>query len=146
VILQPPYPDREQVLLDILSVLVDANDVPILGVTRLPPDFEPPLYQVQRIGGGPDAWDITDYALMRVSYYGDTRNEAWALSQAGEQVILGHRGRTVERSGFPSDGMIIDYADLDVGGSMDPDLDPDDRRVTVNYTVGMRRQHHLLGV
>jgi hypothetical protein len=146
VILQPPYPDREQVLLDVLSVLVDAEDVPILGVTRLPPDFEPPLYKVQRIGGGPDPWDNTDYALMRIDWYGETRDAAWQLSQAGEQVLLAHRGRTVERPGLPSDGMLIDYVELDVGGVMDPDLDPDDRRIIVNYSVGMRRQYHLLEV
>jgi hypothetical protein len=42
--------------------------------------------------------------------------------------------------------MYVDWATLDVGGSMDPDLDPDDRRVTVNYSIGMRRQYHLLEV
>jgi hypothetical protein len=142
--LLPPYPDREQVLLDILSVLVDENDVPILGVTWLPPDFEPPIYQVQRIGGGADEWGVTDYGLMRVSYYGATRNEAWQLSQAGESVVLSHHQRGIDRPGRYSDGMLVDWATLDVGGSMDPDLDPDDRRVTVNYTLGMRRQFHLL--
>lgn len=145
-ILPPPYPDREQAVLDILSVMVDANDVPILGVTRLPPDWEPPLYWVQRIGGGADEWDLTDYALMRVSYYGATRDAAWDLSRAGESLILGHHKREIDRPGTKSHQMLVDHATLDVGGSMDPDLDPDDRRVTVNYIVGMRRQHHLIGV
>lgn len=143
-ILQPAYPDREQVVLDILSVLVDGQNVPIPGGTWLPPDFSVPRYQVQRIGGGADEWGITDYGLMRVSYYGATRNEAWQLSQAGEQVILAHHQRGIDRPGKYADGMVVDWATLDVGGSMDPDLDPDDRRVTVNYTLGMRRQFHLL--
>lgn len=141
IVLPAAYPDREQVVLDVLSVLsIGDPPVPVQGVTWLPPDFTAPLYQVQRIGGGADEWDLTDYALIRVSYYGNTRNEAWALSQAGEQIILGHHKRGIDRPGRYADGMLIDWATLDVGGSMDPDLDPDDRRVTVNYTVGMRRQ------
>jgi hypothetical protein len=93
---------------------------------------------VQRIGGGEDEAGVTDYASMRVSCYHDTRNLAVALSNDVQRVILGHRGRQT-----PS-GYLIDFAALDVGGAIDPDLDPDDRRVTANYTTGMRRQYHLV--
>lgn len=142
-----PYPDREQVVIDILQALRLPSDAvtPVPVGTWLPPDWAPPWAQVQRIGGGPDPWDVTDYALMRVSYYGATRGDAWALSQAGESLILGHDKRAIDRPGTPSHEMLVDHTSLDVGGSMDPDLEPDDRRVTVNYTVGMRRQRHLVG-
>lgn len=133
-----PYPDVEQAVMDILLPLGPV-------VSWLPPEFEPPLQHVQRIGGGPDVIDVTDYALIRVSFYGETRNAAWALAGLGEQMILSHRGREVNRPGRPTHGMQIDSADLDVGGTLDPDLDPDDRRVTKNFVVGMRRQYHLVG-
>lgn len=134
-----PYPDSEQVLKDLLTSLART-------VTWLPPEFEAPIIHVQRIGGGPDEWDITDYPLMRLAFYGDTRNEAWSLAGQGEALILSYRGKTVSLPGAPSDGVIIDYATLDVGGMLDPDLDPDDRRVIKNFTIGMRRQYHLAGV
>lgn len=133
-----PYPDTEQVLMDLLRPVGHT-------VTWLPPKFAAPIIHIQRIGGGPDDWDITDYALIRLAFYGDSRNEAWTLAAQGEALLISYRGRTVDRPGTPSDGVIIDFVALDVGGMLDPDLDPDDRRVIKNFTVGCRRQYHLVG-
>lgn len=127
------YPDQELVYLDMLEPYFGIGRV----VTYLPQNAENGTIWVQRIGGGADEGDTTDYALMRVSVYHDTRNEAQKLANDIQRVILGHRGRVT-----PS-GYLIDFAALDVGNAIDPDLDPDDRRVTTNYTTGMRRQHHL---
>lgn len=123
------YPDTEKVLLDLFDLL------PVLSVTWLPNGWVPPIHHINRIGGGPDPWDVTDYALVRVSSYGATRDESWSLSADAERLILGHSGRRT-----PS-GYLIDFTALDVGGSQEPDLDPDERRVTKNFTIGMRRQY-----
>lgn len=130
------YPDAEQVAMDLLSPIG-------LATTWIPPDPTPPLVVVQRIGGGTDEWDMTDYPLLRILFYGGSRDEAWNLSREGEKMLLGSKKKTVDRPGTASDGVLIDDVSLLVGGLLDPDLDPDDRRVTTNYVLAMRRQYHL---
>jgi hypothetical protein len=125
------YPDAEIVLMDLLAL------TGVETTTWLPEGWEPPLAQVNRIGGAPDASDVTDYALMRVAYYGSDRQAAQNLASDGTRLIKGFAGRST-----PS-GVLIDFATVEVGNLLEPDLDPDDRRVTVNYTLGFRRQYHL---
>jgi hypothetical protein len=129
------YPDAETELMDLLDLIPDSGP----SVTHLPLDFTPPLKWVQRIGGAPDPWDITDYPLMKVSYYGPNRTAAQNLANDGTRLILGYKGRRL-----PS-GTFLDFSAVDFGSGIDPDLDPDDRRITYNYTLGFRRQYHLLG-
>jgi hypothetical protein len=134
----PPYPDAEQVGMDLHRHLAPV-------VSWLPPDPQMPIIWVQRIGGGPDEWDQTDYAMVRVHYYHETRNQAMNLAKAGESVVLGMKGKTVHHDvPTTSEGVLIDYSSLDVGPISDPDLEPDERRVSKTYTLGMRRQYHLL--
>lgn len=133
------FPDQEQVLLDLLSTLGPA-------VTWLPPKYSRIIW-VQRVGGGPDPWDITDYGLIRVSTFDEKRNDSMALSAECERLIMSYRqGGVIVRPGKKSDGMLLDSAGIDTGPSVDPDLDPDERRVTKNFVLGMRRQYHLAGV
>jgi hypothetical protein len=131
------YPDAERVLLAILEPLLP-NKVD----TWLPTPLNPPFIQVNRSGGGPDDVDITDYPLMRVRFYGGDRNGAWDLAADGERTIMGAKGHFVD---VPGIGLVfIDYAVIVVGGTQDVDLDPDDRRVTKDFMLGMRRQYHLV--
>jgi hypothetical protein len=125
------YPDAEIELMDLLGLLG------VTTTTWLPEGWEPPIIQVQRIGGAPDPVDITDYPLMRVAYYGPNRDASVQMSQDGNRLVLGYRGRAL-----PS-GTTMDFSAIEVGGLVEPDLDPDDRRVTVNYTLGFRRQWRL---
>lgn len=122
-----PYPDAEN---EVMSLL-DHLGVPV--VTHLPSNWDPPMIQVERIGGAPDAADVTDYPLMRVAYYGPSRTSAMNLAQDGTRLILGHKYKLLPT------GTLLDYAEITTGAGIDPDLDPDDRRVTVNYTLGFRR-------
>jgi hypothetical protein len=127
------YPDQEMVYIDMLEPIWGVGKV----VTYFPENAADGTIWVQRIGGGEDEAGCTDYALMRIACYHDTRNLAQKLASDVQRVILGHRGRAT-----PS-GYVVDFVALDTGNTIDPDLDPDDRRVTTNYTSGMRRQHHL---
>jgi hypothetical protein len=130
------YPDAERVLLAILEPLLP-NKVD----TWLPTPLNGAFIQVNRTGGGPDDADITDYPLMRVRFYGADRNGAWDLAADGERTIMGSKGHFVD---VPGIGLVfIDYAVIVVGGTQDVDLDPDDRRVTKDFMLGMRRQYHL---
>lgn len=128
----PGFPDAETELMGLLDLL-EVNTV-----THLPLNFNPPIIWVQRIGGAVDRFGATDYPLMRVSYYGPQRQQAFNLSQDGSRLILGHCGRLL-----PS-GTLLDYSDIDFGSGNEPDLDPDDRRIVVNYTLGFRRQYPLV--
>lgn len=133
------YPDAELVMMAIHGH-EPGNDT--VG-TFIQNDPEPGDIVVQRIGGGPDAEDQTDYPLFRVLYYGETRADAMQLSRDGERLVMAHKGRCIRRPGHPMDGILVDYATIEVNGTMDPDLDPDDRRVVKNYSLGLRRQYHL---
>lgn len=126
------YPNAQDVVMDLLAL------TGVEATTWLPEGWEPPIIQVNRIGGAPDASDVTDFPLMRVAYYGSDATSAQNLASDGTRLIKGFSGRAT-----PS-GVQIDSAVVEVGGLLEPDLDPDDRRVTVNYSLGLRRQFHLL--
>lgn len=115
-------------------------------VTWLPPDPGRIIW-IQRIGGAPDPWDITDYGLLRVSTFDEKRNNSMDLSKDCERLLLAFKdGGQINRPGSASHLMLIDFTGMETGPSVDPDLEPDERRVTKNFTVGMRRQYHLAGV
>lgn len=120
-----PYPDAETVLLDLLEPIAPA-------VTSLPARFEPPMIVVERVGGAPDPDDVTDYPLLQVSCYGARRPDAWSLSGQCQVAILSSPCSEVN-------GVLIDYAEVAIGGQQVPDMDPDDRRVVSTYRLGFRR-------
>jgi hypothetical protein len=131
------YPDAELVTLALLEPL------PGNVVTFLPPGFTPPITQVNRIGGAPDNSDITDYPIMRIACYGATRMAAWQMAAQAEALILGNRCRAIYVPEYDGD-VLIDSADIVVGGQLLPDIDPDDRRVVKDFIVGMRRAYRLI--
>jgi hypothetical protein len=131
-----PYPDAERVVLAILEpVLPDKVD------TWLPTPFQPPFIQVNRTGGGPDNSDVTDYPLMRVRFYGGDRSGAWDLAADGEKAMMSAQGRYISVPGIGS--VLVDYVTIALGGTQDQDVDPDNRRVTKDFMLGLRRQYHL---
>lgn len=138
--LEPAYPDAELVMMAIHRLAL--SEGAYVG-TWIPEDPEPGTVVVQRIGGGPDPYDVTDYPLFRVLYYGATRNDAMALSRLGEQHVKAHSGRSIKRPGDPANGVLVDSAAVDINGTLDEDLDPDERRVAKNYILGLRRQYQL---
>ena len=126
------YPDAELVLM----ALLEARHSEATVDTWAEGDVDAPFIHIMRIGGSPDQYDVTDYPLMRVACYGNTRKEAWDLSRAVEVSILGSRYRNIETEGGP---VLVDYAEIEVGGTQEPDEEPDDRRIVVNYVLGWRR-------
>lgn len=126
------YPDQELLIV----TLLDATGVAPAG-TWLPPNFEPPYWQVRRVGGGADPSDVTDIGVVQVHSFGTTRAQAQIMSAIAQDAILGHRGRAVEVDAWGR--VLIDFVDLATGPSEVQDLDPDDRRVTVDLAVGCRR-------
>lgn len=126
------YPDAELVLM----ALLEARHPEATVDTWAEGDVDAPFIHIMRIGGSPDQYDVTDYPLMRVACYGNTRKEAWDLSRAVEVSILGSRHRNIETEGGP---VLVDYAAIEVGGTQEPDEEPDDRRIVVNYVLGWRR-------
>lgn len=128
------YPDAELVLM----ALLEQRHPTVTVDTWLPGDVPAPFIHLMRIGGAPDAADVTDYPVMRVACYGDTRQQAWDLSRAVEVSILSRRYRNID---VPDVGpVLVDAADIYAGGQLTPDLEPDDRRVVVDYVLGWRRQ------
>lgn len=134
-----PYPDAELVLM----ALLEARHPDATVDTWVEGDVPAPYIHVTRIGGAPDAADVTDYPLMRVACYGATRKEAWDLSRAVEVSILGNRHRNIQTENGP---VLVDEAAIVVGGILEPDLEPDDRRIVVNYVLGWRRHRYAAQV
>jgi hypothetical protein len=130
------YPDAELVALALLEPL------PGSVVTFLPPNFQPPITQVNRIGGAPDNSDVTDFPILRIACYGTNRMQAWSMAAQAEALILGNRCRAIYVPEYGGD-ILIDSADIVVGGQLLPDIDPDDRRVVKDIIVGLRRPYGL---
>lgn len=136
------YPDAELVTLAVHDLLVPGNQG-LVVTTFLRSGWVPPAVQINRIGGSPDQWDLTDYPIMRCAYYGVNRPAAWDLAAQGEATMMGmaHRAVYVERY----DGeILIDSVSIIVGGQQLPDVDPDERRVVKDFQLGLRRPHRLL--
>jgi hypothetical protein len=134
------YPDQELV---VIALVADVART----VTAIPAKYDPEkdgeLIQVARVGGAPDADDVTDYGLVQLTCWAATRTAAWALSNRCQPVILGAAGTAVERAGDPAHGVLIDDTEIAAGNQQMPDLDPDDRKVATTYRVALRRQYHL---
>jgi hypothetical protein len=139
-----PFPDAELVAMELHRLVLGAMPeyAGLRVVTFLPPNFTPPLVQVNRIGGAPDPSGITDYPLMRFAYYMPTRNESWQMASAGEAALMAYEHRNIPVTGVGD--VLLDSLGIFVGGQMLPDLDPDDRRVVKDYVMGFRRQYQLL--
>ena len=132
-----PYPDAELVMLALLAPL------PGNAVTFLPSGFVPPITQVNRIGGAPDNSDVTDYPIIRVACYGANRSAAWQMAADAEALVIGNRCRAIYVPQYDGD-ILIDSADIVVGGQQQPDVNPDDRRVVKDFILGLRRAYHLV--
>ena len=137
-----PYADAEIVGLALMDLLVPSTPGLTTG-TFLRSGWTPPFIQVNRIGGAPDVSDITDYPILRLAVYGADRMKAWDLSAKAEGMVIGHRGRNVYVPEYGSE-ILIDSADIVVGGQQLPDVDPDDRRVVKDVILGMRRPYYLV--
>lgn len=143
-VLAPAYPDAELFVLSLLDAFLPelVETVPQMAVekidTWLPEAFDPPFIRIQRTGGAPDGLDITDYPILTVATYGETRQTAWSLSRVVEQILLGAKYHSIEV--LDVGWVLCDTVFLNAGGEQLPDLDPDDRRVVASYVFGFRRQ------
>jgi len=122
------YPNATVVVMDML------ND---LGTVRpsVPPNFDPstPLIVVRRVGGAPDADDVTDHPIVQVGCYGPTYSAAADLAASVQVRILSSPCTDVN-------GVLVDEARVYVGEQEVPDVYPDDRRIVSTYQLGWRRQ------
>lgn len=117
------YPDAEAVVMTLLEPRA-------LTVTSLPPGFDPPIILVERVGGAPDLENYSDYPQVQVTTYGVNRPEAWAIAALCQVDILASPLTVVA-------GVLIEDATIRVGGEQQPDLDPDDRRVSFTCQLSL---------
>lgn len=127
-IVLPLYPDAEAVMCDLLDTL----DPAVPAVTFIDPAWDGQRqFVVQRTGGSDDG--VTDRPVLQVDALGPNRSTAWLLARQAQQLILAARDTDVN-------GVGIDNTDTFTGAQEIPDLDPDDRKVTLSYTLEFRRQ------
>lgn len=122
------YPNAVEVVMDMLADLAPVR-------VAVPPNFDAgsPLIVVKRIGGTPDANDITDNPIIQVGCYGPSYPAASDLAASAQVRILTSPCTEVN-------GVLVDSARLYVGEQELPDVYPDDRRIISTYQLGWRRQ------
>jgi hypothetical protein len=81
-----PFPDANAVMMALLGSL-QVNGTPVPIVLALPNDFTPPIIEIKRIGGRPDADGYTDFPIILVNYWGVDYDSAQALASAGHTKI-----------------------------------------------------------
>ncbi|MER5671158.1 hypothetical protein [Pseudonocardia alni] len=121
-----PFADAEVVVLDVLSPVTPT--VPV--VTATPPNFAPPMVQVQRLGGSDNG--ITDYPNVAVTCYGADRPSAWAMAEQCRQLVLS--AAHTEHA-----DVLVDTASTVTPAAQLPDPRADLAVVTALYRLGMRR-------
>lgn len=125
------FPDASLVMAAILTPVAPV-------VFYLPNDFASPIITVKRVGGRPDADDITDYPILLVSFYDDDYPSVSALASAGQVAIL---SSPLTQVVLPDHShVLIDTADIWIGEQELPDIYADERRITSTYQLGLRRQ------
>lgn len=112
--------------------LLDTLSPGVPAVTWIDPAWDgQPLFVVHRTGGSDDG--VTDRPVLEVNAYGPNRSEAWNLARTAQQTILAAADSDVN-------GVGVDNAETFTGAQEIPDLDPDDRKVTLSYVLSFRRQ------
>lgn len=123
------YPNAQLVVMDMLVPLgVDVRPAPPAELGA-----EESLIVVRRIGGGPDAEDVTDRPIMLIACYAPTFPAAMDLAADVQTAILSSVLTEVS-------GVLVDEARVVVGEQEVPDVYPDDRRIVSTYQLGWRRQ------
>lgn len=122
------FPNAVVVLMDLLGDIADCRPAP-------PANFAPgdTLIVVKRVGGGPDADDLTDHPVMQVQCYGPTYLAAADLAQSVQVRILSCPLTEIN-------GVLVDEAHVLTGEQEVPDVYPDDRRIVSTFQLGWRRQ------
>jgi len=122
------YPNATIVVMDLVADIATTR-------TSVPPNFDPAteLITVRRVGGAPDADDVTDNPVVQVACYAPTYPAAAELAQAVQVRILSSPLTDVN-------GVLVDDAHIFVGEQEVPDVYPDDRRIVSTYQLGWRRQ------
>ncbi len=120
------FPDAEAVTADIL----DALPGDLTAVTETPPEFTPPLWQVQRSTG--DDNGITDRPIVQVTCYGATRAQAWQMAETAREALHAAAHTIVN-------GVLVDSVRTVNPPAQLPDPRRDLRVVVSSYRLGFRR-------
>lgn len=121
-----PYPSAVKVVMALLGDIATVRMAP-------PPDYNgDPLITVRRIGGEPNYDDDTDAPILLVSCYAPTYLAADDLAGRVQVRILSSPCTEVA-------GVLIDSADIHVGGLEGPEPYPDERAINSTYVLSWRR-------
>lgn len=123
----PGWPDAEAVGCDILQAALDG----VQAVTETPPDFLPPMVQVQRTTG--DDNGTTDRPVLSVTCFGRTRAEAWLLAERSREALHSAAHTAVG-------GVLVDSVRTATPPAQLPDPRRDLRVVVSTFRLGFRRR------
>lgn len=129
-ILRAGFPDAENVLCTLLEQVAPTY-------TRAPEELPEQLIIVQRLGGPNN--EHSDYPIIQISVLAlatatqtTPRDVAWSLAEQCRQIILAST-RSI------AGGALIDAAENVTPVTMEPDDNPDVRRVVATYELELRR-------
>lgn len=134
-LMERPFPDVEDVLMDLLDPRITAT------VVATGAELAPPMLQVERVGGGDDG--ITDRARVRIGAIGKTRPETWALARQVHVFLTQQVVGRIEIRGpltaaeWPQ-GVQLDRV-VSTGPRQTPERGRDARFVDALYDIDVRR-------
>ena len=133
------FPDAEVVAKTLIDGRVVVGGVAARVVTETPPDFSPPLIEVQRLPGAGANDGLADYPHVQFACFGPDRQTAWAMARAVEQIVLASAATGV----VLPDGtnQLIDSARSVNSPDQRPYDDQTKRRVVATYRFAMRRPY-----
>jgi hypothetical protein len=125
------FADVEDVVMELLETVAPTVTIP-------PPQFQPPLIQVSRVGGADNG--ITDRPLLYIACFGRTYALAKAMAEQCRQIILASAATSVLLAGYPF-GVLVDRAETVSPPAELPADNPEMRRKVATYRLELRRPY-----
>lgn len=129
-----PFPDAELVVLDLLNPRVGGK------VTATDVTIEPPLTQVERIGGSDNG--VTDRARVKITCYGTTRPLAWRMAREIQQIVQAAGGTKITGPNTLAEyprGVMIDKTVTSSAPKQVPESGRGSRQVETVFEIHLRR-------
>lgn len=123
------FPDVEEVLMAYLEPAGWTDTEP-------PPTEEDEGIQIERTGGMSD--EITDYPRVKITCHAKDPRAASKLGRKVEQLMLACSGIPIDVPDEPKP-ICIDFCRTDTPPETDPFANPDRRRQTAYYRLGLQR-------
>lgn len=133
------FPDREEVVMDLLQPYLDLLSPQGYACTWLPEKYgdKLPIVRVYRGGGSEDYDTRSDPAAVQLGVIGASRADSWAVVEYCRQIMLSYRhgGRVTRADGSVT---LVKSIEEMTGPQQLPELNVDYRLVPITFRVNCK--------